>query len=510
MNMPNFRPRLKLIHSALILVSVPLLFGFIIACGLNSELQQSFLQRRNIERSAISSVYISKLAGDCLTFKSNLMATENNFRIDKIEKDRLKDSVKQLHADLDKLRELSRSNKNYEEMLSDTLPVASEALKTIDQISIQSESTISDRTKQLSMELEKAIESLNKLAEKHAAALPTDPNAAKLHDRMVQQFLAWLLAANILVCPLIVLYFSQNVVRRLLVLVSNAERLAHDRELLEPVGGDDEIAHLDKVFRLMASTITSTRAEREEAERVKKEFVAMIGHDLRTPLSSVQGTLTLLADGVYGEISEVGIKKARVAEKSIERITHLANELLDIEKIEDNNLKIELEPVALQSAILRSIANLEGFAVYKKIAVDFAGTDLEIMADEDRLMQVLVNLLSNAIKFSPDGSKITVTTRQIANGKVEVRVNDQGRGISPDKKEDIFARYKQVDKTDAKNERGIGLGLAICKAIVENHGGEIGVDSNPNGGCSFWITLTQASQQAIQLESREKVTPKPA
>ncbi len=282
-------------------------------------------------------------------------------------------------------------------------------------------------------------------------------------------------------------------------LVANAERLAHDKELLEPVAGDDEISHLDKVFRLMAQTITKTRAEREEAERLKKEFVAMIGHDLRTPLSSVQGTLTLLADGIYGDISDVGIKKARVAEKSIERITHLANELLDIEKIESNNLQIELEPVALQTAIQRSIANLEGFATYKKIGIDFSDTNLEVMADETRLTQVLVNLISNAIKFSPDGSTVSVTAAQTASGQVEVRVTDHGRGISADQKDEIFARYKQLDKTDAKNERGIGLGLAICKAIVENHGGQIGVDSNENGGCSFWIRIAPARSKRFAL-----------
>ncbi|MBI2810157.1 MAG: HAMP domain-containing histidine kinase, partial [Candidatus Melainabacteria bacterium] len=304
----------------------------------------------------------------------------------------------------------------------------------------------------------------------------------------------------------IVLYFSQNVVRRLLVLVANAERLAHDKELLEPVGGNDEIAHLDKVFRLMAQTIAKTRAEREEAERLKKEFVAMIGHDLRTPLSSVQGTLTLLADGIYGDISDTGIKKARVAEKSIERITHLANELLDIEKIESNNLQIQLEPIALQAAIQRSIANLEGFAVYKKIEIDFTDTNIEVMADEARLTQVLVNLISNAIKFSPDGSTVSVTAAQTDSGQVEVRVTDQGRGIAADQKEEIFTRYKQLDKTDAKNERGIGLGLAICKAIVENHGGQIGVDSNEQGGCSFWITLAPATQQKIRIDVREKVS----
>jgi signal transduction histidine kinase len=503
MNIPSFRPKLKLIHNALILISVPLIFGFIIACGLNAELQQSFLQRRTIERSAIASITLTQLVNDCLEFKNDQFASETNFQIDKIENDRLKNDVQKIHSDLNKLTDLSANSQHYREMLADALPAAEQAVKAIDQFGERSNQATDKKLEHI--QLESSLESLKAIAHKHADALPTNPEAAKLHDRMVQQFLAWLLAANILICPLIVLYFSQNVVRRLLVLVSNAERLAHDKELLEPVGGDDEIAHLDKVFRLMTDTIRTTRAEREEAERLKKEFVAMIGHDLRTPLSSVQGTLTLLADGIYGDISEIGIKKAKAAEKSIERITHLANELLDIEKIESNNLQIELKTVALQSAIEHSIANLEGFALYKNISVKSPSTNIEVMADEERLTQVLVNLLSNAIKFSPDGSTVSIAATRTTAGLVEVRVIDQGRGISEEQKEDIFTPYKQLDKADAQNERGIGLGLAICKAIVENHGGQIGVDRNSDAGCSFWITLAPAIQQKIQLETREKV-----
>lgn len=440
-----------------------------------------------------------------MEFKDDLFIYVSNVKIDKTGENRVKKDVKEIHADFDKLTELRDSSRHYKEILTDAIPAAEQVLKNVDQLAQRAEQPVDkSRVKPDYLQLESSIENLKEIAKSHADALPTDPDAAKLHDRMVQQFLAWLLAANILICPLIVLYFSQNVVRRLLVLVSNAERLAHDKELLEPVGGNDEIAHLDNVFRLMAATIRTTRAEREEAERLKKDFIAMIGHDLRTPLSSVQGTLTLLADGIYGDISEIGINKAKAAEKSIERITHLANELLEIEKIESNNLHIEMETISLQTAIQRSIANLDGFALYKNISIESSHNDFEVMADEERLTQVLVNLLSNALKFSPDGSTITITSGRTVDGQVEVRICDQGRGISEDQKEKIFAPYKQLDRSDAQNEKGIGLGLAICKAIVENHGGRIGVDKNSDKGCSFWFTLAPALQQKIQLETRER------
>ncbi|MBI2810156.1 MAG: hypothetical protein HYX67_04920, partial [Candidatus Melainabacteria bacterium] len=134
MNIPNFRPRLKLIHSGLILVSVPLIFGFIVTCGLNSELQQAFQQRRNIERSSISAVALSKLVGDCVEFKSDLIATNSNLQMSKLANDRLANDVKRVQADLVKLNELSASNKNYTAMLADSMPAANDALAQVERM----------------------------------------------------------------------------------------------------------------------------------------------------------------------------------------------------------------------------------------------------------------------------------------------------------------------------------------------------------------------------------------
>ncbi len=195
---------------------MPLLFGFIVTCGLNSELQQSFQQRRNIERSSISAVALSKLVGDCIEFKSDLVSTNSNLQMSKLGNDRLENDVKKVRADLNKLVELSESNKNYTEMLADSMPAAKDALAQVEQVAATTKNRMVGKVDpQFNLlQLETAIEKLKQSAQKHADALATDPAAAKIHDRMVQQFLAWLIAANILVCPLIVLYFSQNVVRR--------------------------------------------------------------------------------------------------------------------------------------------------------------------------------------------------------------------------------------------------------------------------------------------------------
>jgi signal transduction histidine kinase len=513
MNLPIRKPKLKLklIHSGLILVSVPLIFGWIMTVALNSALQQSLQMRKSIERRAIASDAINKLVRDCIEFRTDIIdrnvdelyttAKSSDVRT---ETQRVNEDMSTVRDDAKILNELTEKHEQYRNQLAEVLLAAKTTLNVAE--SCQN----NDVEKASKTNLDFAIQNLENVAEKHSKLLPIDSEAAKLHDRDVQQVLAWLLAANFMACPLLVLYFSQKIVRRLGVLVTNAERLAQDKRLLDPIDGDDEIAHLDAVFRSMAKKIADTRTEREEIERLKKEFVSMIGHDLRTPLSAVQGTLTLIADGVYGDISDSGVSKAKIAEESIERLTNLANELLDIEKFESKKLPIELKPTQLQSAIQRSIESLEGFALYKQISIQSIDTNLEVMADEARLIQVIVNLISNAIKFSPDGSTVSVFALPLADGQVEVRVTDQGRGIAPDKHKEIFDRFKQISKSDADNERGMGLGLAICKAIVESHGGEIGVVSSLNTGCSFWFRLQQVEQRTIKTTNKHAPQAAPA
>jgi signal transduction histidine kinase len=518
MNLPITRPKFKLIHSGLILVSVPLIFGWIMTVALNSALQQSLHMRKNIERSAIASNAINKLVRDCIEFRTDIAdqsVEDHNAGLEdpkttaiklqvRTNTKRLNDDTVAVEDDLKILNELTEKHEQYKSQLAAVLPAAKTTLNAIESF----ESNELENASKTKLDFE--IQNLKTIAEIHSKLLPLDSEAAKLQDRNVQQVLAWLLAANFMACPLLVLYFSQGIVRRLGVLVTNAERLAQDKRLLDPIDGDDEIAHLDAVFRSMAKKIADTRTEREEIERLKKEFVSMIGHDLRTPLSALQGTLTLIADGVYGDISDSGVSKAKIAEESIERLTNLANELLDIEKFESKKQPIELKPTQLQSAIQRSIESLEGFALYKQISIQSIDTNLEVMADEARLIQVIVNLISNAIKFSPDGSTVSVFALPLEGGQVEVRVTDQGRGIAPDKHKVIFDRFQQISKSDADNERGLGLGLAICKAILESHGGEIGVVSSLDTGCSFWFRLQQVEQRTIVTTNKHAPQAVPA
>jgi PAS domain S-box-containing protein len=237
--------------------------------------------------------------------------------------------------------------------------------------------------------------------------------------------------------------------------------------------------------------------EREKAEQFKQELLAMVSHDLRSPLTSVQGVMTLLAKGMYGQLTETGNKRVQVAEQSLARLIHLVDDILDLERMEAGKLQFNLERVPLSSIIDRSIEAVYDFAQQSHIRIDAAPTEILMDVDEDRLTQVVVNLLSNAVKFSPKNSIITVETERIAD-LVEVRVNDQGPGIPAEQQEGIFQRFHQVDGV-VTTQKGTGLGLAICKAIIEGHEGSIGVRSEVGKGSSFWIRIPLNPQDNGEL-----------
>lgn len=228
--------------------------------------------------------------------------------------------------------------------------------------------------------------------------------------------------------------------------------------------------------------------ERHEIERLKQEFVSMVSHDLRTPLTSVQGTLSLLEEGLYGELTETGVKRVGTAVTSIDRLINLINDLLDIEKLEAGKLAMDPKSTSATEIIERSVESVRGFAEQHGVLLEALPSDLHVLADCDRLVQVLVNLLSNAIKFSPEGATVTVAALR-QDKFAEFTVADRGRGIPPSHVEAIFERFKQVKSADGARKKGTGLGLAISKAIAEAHGGTIGVKSEEGKGSTFWFRI---------------------
>jgi signal transduction histidine kinase len=247
--------------------------------------------------------------------------------------------------------------------------------------------------------------------------------------------------------------------------------------------------------------------ERHEVERLKQEFVSIVSHDLKTPLTAIQNSLYLLGAGSLGSLTERGQQIVNGTQEESQRLVRLVNDLLDMARMEDGRINLECAVLNTDSLVQKSIDVVATLAEKKGIKLDVAPSHFEVLADSDRLIQVLVNFLSNAIKFAPPTSTVRIRCSQVT-GAVEFRVIDQGPGIPQEAQRRIFQRFEQVAKEDRTEHGGTGLGLTICKLIVEAHGGSIGVDSQIEQGSSFWFTIPNAAEaSAPVIDTSEKNTP---
>lgn len=235
-------------------------------------------------------------------------------------------------------------------------------------------------------------------------------------------------------------------------------------------------------------------SDRKELDQMKQDFVNMVSHDLRTPLTGMRAFLDSLGAGVYGNLSDKGGKAAARMQNSLGRLVSLVNDLLDVEKMESGRMEMRFNPVAVKFLIDASLDMVRGFAEEQKVKIEVADIpDTEILADSDRMVQVLQNLLANAIKFSPAGGTVTISAN-LEPGSVTVRIADQGVGIAESDKEAIFDRFRQAERGKETQKGGTGLGLAICKAILEQHNGSVGVESQEGEGSTFWFRIPCAQK----------------
>jgi PAS domain S-box-containing protein len=228
--------------------------------------------------------------------------------------------------------------------------------------------------------------------------------------------------------------------------------------------------------------------QRREVDRLKSEFVSMVSHELRTPLTAIRGSLGLLAGGAVGELTPSATRMVDIALVSSERLTRLINEILDLERMEAGGLPMEVGNHAAWTLVDTALAQASVLAQEAGVRLRLIHTEGEVRADADRVVQTLLNLMGNAIKFSEPGQEVTVQT--VRRGSfVEFEVSDSGRGIPEDKLDAVFARFQQIDSSDAREKGGSGLGLAISRSIVERLGGRIWAANNPDGGAVFRFTL---------------------
>jgi PAS domain S-box-containing protein len=229
--------------------------------------------------------------------------------------------------------------------------------------------------------------------------------------------------------------------------------------------------------------------ERRALDRMKDEFISTVSHELRTPLTSLRAALGLVTGGALASRPEKMKQMLEIAIGNTDRLVRLVNDILDIERISSGKAELHSSMCDLEELFQRATQLQQAGAVKGGYRFEMNGNGVLVWADSDRILQMLTNLISNSIKFSPEGSLITLSAQEIGDGRAEIQVHDEGRGIPDDKLEQIFERFQQVDASDSRAMGGTGLGLAICRSIVTQHGGKIWATSSAGQGATFHFTL---------------------
>lgn len=256
-----------------------------------------------------------------------------------------------------------------------------------------------------------------------------------------------------------------------------------------PVRSHDEIGRLADTLNRMIETMNEDIAKLEKLERVRSEFLGNVSHELRTPIFALQGMLETL---LHGALEDPTVSHEFVARAlhNARRLNSLLTDLIEISRIESGDMKMSFRYFDIGDLMQQTLGEMRGLADQKRITLTLRAPEpgVEALGDRDRLKQALVNLIDNAIKYTPEGGAVEASFER-RDGKVDIRITDNGVGISPEHLARIFERFYRVDKERSREAGGTGLGLAIVKHIIEAHGSSVGVESSPGKGSTFYFSL---------------------
>lgn len=282
--------------------------------------------------------------------------------------------------------------------------------------------------------------------------------------------------------------------------LQNDESVRVDQQALLADGAPGWLSTLKAPFKdeagRVVGIITYNRdvTEQKRSAQLKNEFISTVSHELRTPLTSIRGSLGLIAAGVAGELPPKAANLVKIAHTNSERLVHLINDILDMEKIESGKMTFDIRQMAVRQVleqVVAASANYRTDMQIRLVLIDDAPR-AEVRVDPDRLHQVLANLLSNAIKFSPAGETVTVRLARLKEGTLRISVIDNGSGIPEAFRGRIFGKFEQADGSNTREKGGTGLGLSIAKTIVERLDGTLTFETEEGKGTSFHVDLPEA------------------
>ena len=252
---------------------------------------------------------------------------------------------------------------------------------------------------------------------------------------------------------------------------------------------DDEIGELVASFNIMSDTIKEKEEIAKKTELAKDEFLAMITHELKTPLVPIQGYSDILLNEHLGKLNQQQKDRLSIIKSSSETLLGIISDLLDVQKLEIGKLRMKKGNIDINESIIKSVTAILPQAEKNNIQLTTQAKSFIVYHDPERIKQVLTNLIKNAIiAVEPNKGKIDVVMEENPVA-IKISVKDNGIGIPREKQKDLFKKFYQVDTTLTRERGGSGLGLAICKGIIDNHGGEITVESEEGKGAKFTFSI---------------------
>jgi two-component system, OmpR family, sensor histidine kinase SaeS len=278
--------------------------------------------------------------------------------------------------------------------------------------------------------------------------------------------------------------------RRLTALHEGAIRLASgDLGTRVAVHGADEVADLSRAFNQMSTDLSRSFERERRTEGERRQLIAAVSHDLRTPVASIRAMTEAITDGIVTDGATVSDYLGRIHHET-ERLATLIDDLFEVARIESGNLELRLAEIPVGELVADTVGGLGIRAAEKGVALSLSCTDdlPSVAIDAPRMQRVFANLIENAVRHTPPGGQVRVGVRR-ENGHVEVAVEDTGEGISPEDQPHVFDRFFRGERSRSRDTGGAGLGLAIARGIVEAHRGTLLMHSEPGKGSTFVVRL---------------------
>ncbi|MCK4883030.1 MAG: diguanylate cyclase [Candidatus Omnitrophica bacterium] len=260
------------------------------------------------------------------------------------------------------------------------------------------------------------------------------------------------------------------------------------------------VAKTNEAIKLLYKELEEKNKELQDLDRLKSDFISTVSHELRTPLAITKEGITLIQDGILGEINEKQEKVLVTARDSIDRLARLITSLLDISRIEAGNIEIKKSMISVTKVAEQVASFFETKAADKglELRVNVPEAGVDAYADNDRIIQVFTNLVGNALKFTDAGSiEISVEEKE---DEIECSVADTGKGVTEEDIPKMFVKFQQIGRVHGDGERGTGLGLSIARSIIEMHEGKIWVESEIDKGTKFIFTLPKYAEDVLLKE----------